>query len=47
MFSELLSTTKVKIVDEMMQSAYLCVILYVKHKKTTISYDLHMISNSW
>ena len=33
MFSELLSTTKVKIVDEMMQSAYLCVILYVKHKK--------------
>ena len=47
MFSELLSTTKVKIVDEMMQSAYLCVILYVKHKKITISCDLHMISNSW
>ena len=47
MFSELLSTTKVKIVDEMMRSAYLCVILYVKHKKITISYDLNLISNSW
>ena len=26
-------TTKVKLVDEMMQTAYLCVILRVKHKK--------------
>ena len=47
MFSELFSTKKVKIVDEMMQSAYLCVILYVKHNKNTISYDLNLICNSW
>ena len=26
-------TIKVKLVDEMKQSAYLCVILHVKHKK--------------
>ena len=29
----LLSTIKVKLVDDMMQSAYLCVILHVEHKK--------------
>ena len=28
---QLLSTIKVKLLDEMMQSAYLCVILHVKH----------------
>ena len=33
MFSQLLSTIKVKIVDKMMQNSYLCVILYVRHKK--------------
>ena len=33
MFFQLLSTIKEKTVDKMMQSAYLCVILYVKHKK--------------
>ena len=32
-FLQLLSTTKVKLVDKMMQSAYLCVILHTKHKK--------------
>lgn len=46
MFSELLSTTKVKIVDEMVQSAYLCVISS-STKKISISYDLNLISNSW
>ena len=30
---QLLSTIKVKLVDEKMQNAYLCVILLVKHKK--------------
>ena len=33
MFFQLLSTITVKVVDKMMQSGYLCVILYVKHKK--------------
>ena len=33
MFSQILSTIEVKIVDKMIQNAYLCVILYVKHKK--------------
>ena len=33
MFSQLLSTIKVKIVDKTMQIANLCVILHVKHKK--------------
>ena len=33
MFFQLFSTIKVKIVNEMMQRAYLCVILHVKHKK--------------
>ena len=31
--SQIPSTIKVKIVDKMMQNAYLCVILHVKHKK--------------
>ena len=30
---QLLSTIKVKLVDQMMQNAYSCVILHVKHKK--------------
>ena len=33
MFFQLLSTIKEKTVDKMMQSAFLCVILYVEHKK--------------
>ena len=34
MFSQLLSTTKVKLLDKIMQSAYLCVILlHIKHKQ--------------
>ena len=33
MFFQLFSTIKVKLVNEMMQRAYLCVILHVKHKK--------------
>ena len=32
MFFQLLSTIKVKLVDETTQNAYLCVILLVKHK---------------
>ena len=33
MFFNFFSTIKVKLVDEMMQTAYSCVILHVKHKK--------------
>ena len=33
MFLQLFSTIKVKLVDELMQNVYLCVILHVKHKK--------------
>ena len=33
MFSQLFSTTKVNLVAKVMQSAYLCVIFYVKHEK--------------
>ena len=32
MFFQLFSTTKVKLVDEMMQSNYFCIILHVKRK---------------
>ena len=46
MFFKLLSTIKVKVVDEMMLSAYLCVILHNKHKKIIISSDFNLISNS-
>ena len=46
MFSQLLSTIKVKIVDKMMQNSYLCVILYVRHKKNTISCGYNLIFNS-
>ena len=47
MFSQLLSTIKVKIVDKMMQNSYLCVILYVRHKKNTISRRYNLIFNSF
>ena len=36
MFSQLFSPIKVKIVDKMMQSAYLCVILFVKYNKLAL-----------
>ena len=36
MFSQLFSPIKVKVVDKMMQSAYLCVILFVKYKKLAL-----------
>ena len=47
MFSQLLSTIKVKIVDKMMQNSYLCVILYVRHKKNAISRGYNLIFNSF
>ena len=34
-------------VDTIMQSAYLCVILYVKHKMLPLPCSLNLISNSW
>ena len=37
MFFELLSTIKANLVAKIMQSAYLCVIYHVKHKRITIS----------
>ena len=46
-FFQLVSTMKVKIVDKMMPSTYLCVILYVKRQKMTISCGFNLISNSW
>ena len=46
-FSQLLSTIKVKIVDKMMQNSYLCVILYVRHKKIQISCGYNSIFNSF
>ena len=33
MFLQLLSTIKLNLMAKIMQSAYLCVILHVKHKK--------------
>ena len=47
MFFQLLSTITVKIVDKMMQSGYLCVILYVKQKKKIISWGFNLIFNTW
>ena len=47
MFSQLVSTMKVKTVDKMIPSTYLCVILSVKHQKITISCGFNLISNSW
>ena len=46
MFFQLLST-KVNVVAKIMQSAYLCVIFLVKHKKPTISHGFNLISKSW
>ena len=47
MFSQIFSTMKVKIVDKMMQNAYLRVILHVKHKKLPVLAVFNLISNSW
>ena len=44
-FFQLLSTIKENLVAKIMQSAYLYVILYVKHKKITISKGFNLISN--
>ena len=47
MFLQLLSTIKVNILAKIMQSAYLCVVFHVKHKKITISRGFDLNSNSW
>ena len=41
------SNIKVKLVDKMKQRIYLCVNLYVKHKKIANSRSFYLISNSW
>ena len=46
-FFQLFLTIKVKLVNKMMQRAYLCVIFHVKHKKITIYRDFNLISDSW
>ena len=46
MFFQLFSTIKVKLVNEMMQSNYLCVILHVKGKKVLILTVFTFIFNS-
>ena len=47
MFFQLLSTIKANLVAKFMQSAYLCVIFHVKHKKIPFSHGLNLISNSF
>ena len=44
-FFQLLSTINANLVAKIMQSAYLYVTLYVKHKKITISNGFNLISN--
>ena len=39
MFFQLLSTIKVNLMAKIMQSAYLCVIFHVKHKKNSHGHD--------
>ena len=46
MFFQLFSTIKVKLVDEMMQSNYLCAISHVKRKLSINSQCFYLISNS-
>ena len=46
MFFQLFSTIKVKSVDKMMQSTYLCVVLQVKRKQLFVSPGRGWISNS-
>ena len=43
---QFLSTIKVKVVDKIMQNAYSCVILQVKHKKVPFL-AVNLISTSW
>ena len=47
MVFQLLSTIKVYLVAKIKQSAYLCVIFHVKHKKIAISCGFNLILNSW
>ena len=47
MFFQLPSTIKVKLVDEMMQSTYLCVFFTQQTQKITIYRDFNLTSNSW
>ena len=47
MFFQLFSTITVTQVAKIIQSAYLCAIFHLKHKKITISRDFNLISNSW
>ena len=46
LFFQLLSTIKVNLVTKIMQSAYLCLIFHVMHKKNTISRGFTQICNS-
>ena len=46
MFSQLFSTIKVNHVTQITQSAYLCDIFYLKHKKITIFPGFNLLSNS-
>ena len=46
-FFQLFLTFNVQTVDEIIQSAYFCIILHVKQKKKNIYRDINLISNSW
>ena len=46
-FFHLFSTTEVNLVAKIIQSAYLCVIFHLKHKKITTSCGFNLISISW
>ena len=47
-FFQLFLTFNVQTVDEIIQSAYFCIILHVKQKKKKNIYrDINLISNSW
>ena len=38
---------KENLVDKIMQSAYLCAMIYVKHKKKKSPRSVNLTSNSW
>ena len=38
---------KENLVDKIMQSAYLCAMIYVKHKKKNDHHGFNLTSNSW
>ena len=46
MFFQLLST-KLKLVDKILQSAYLCVILQIEHKNSILAVFTWNLANSW